>query len=582
MQAQLKMRPLTEPASASGPMPSPSAPPAPIRLELRNVAKAYGAGTRRSEVLKNINLQIKEGEFVAIVGFSGSGKSTLISLIAGLIAPDQGEVLAGGKAVTGPGPDRGVVFQNYSLMPWMTVRENVALAVDQVFGAESRAQRAARVEKYVGMVGLTPAMAKRPAELSGGMRQRVAVARALAMSPDILLLDEPLSALDALTRAKLQDEIIQIWDQEKKTCVLITNDVDEGLIMADRIIPLNPGPGATFGPEFIVDLPRPRDRRAMNHDPAFIRLRKDVTQYLIDAAASQNAQRDDKVVPLKGLIPKTSDDYPATIKAGKKKAPVQPERYVEFSQISKIYPTRKGPVKVVDGFDLKIRQGEFISLIGHSGCGKSTVLSMMAGLNSVSEGVIILDGKEIDGAGPDRGVVFQAPSLVPWLSAFENVALGVNQVFPQASEAERTEIIEHYLARVGLSEQKHKNAAELSNGMKQRVGIARAFALSPKLMLLDEPFGMLDSLTRWDLQEVLMDVWARTQLTAIMVTHDVDEAILLADRVVMMTNGPNARVGKILEVDLPRPRTRKALLEHPDYYRLREELLSFLSDCDHA
>jgi nitrate/nitrite transport system ATP-binding protein len=257
------------------------------------------------------------------------------------------------------------------------------------------------------------------------------------------------------------------------------------------------------------------------------------------------------------------------------------ERYVEFSRVSKIYPTRKGPVTVVEEFDLKIRKGEFISVIGHSGCGKSTVLSMVAGLNDISEGVIVLDQREVATAGPDRGIVFQAPSLVPWLSASENVALGVEQVYPHATRAERRDIIDHYLTRVGLADAAHKKAAELSNGMKQRVGIARAFALSPKLLLLDEPFGMLDSLTRWDLQEVLMEVWSRTQLTAMMVTHDVDEAILLADRVVMMTNGPRARVGKILEIDLPRPRTRKMLLEHPDYYRLREELLGFLADCDH-
>jgi nitrate/nitrite transport system ATP-binding protein len=237
---------------------------------------------------------------------------------------------------------------------------------------------------------------------------------------------------------------------------------------------------------------------------------------------------------------------------------------------------------VVDDFNLTIREGEFISIIGHSGCGKSTVLTMMAGLNDISQGGIVLDGKEIDSPGPDRGLVFQAPSLVPWLTAWENVMMGVKQVFPHASKAERAEIVQHYLARVGLADAMHRKAADLSNGMKQRVGIARAFAISPKLLLLDEPFGMLDSLTRWDLQEVLMDVWARTQLTAIVVTHDVDEAILLADRVVMMTNGPRARVGKILPIDLPRPRTRKALLTHPDYYRLREELLGFLSDCDHG
>jgi len=431
------------------------------------------------------------------------------------------------------------------------------------------------------MVNLTPAMDKRPSELSGGMRQRVSVARALAASPDILLLDEPLGALDALTRSKLQDEIIRIWSQEKKTVVLITNDVDEGIIMADRIIPLNPGPNATLGPEFHVTLPRPRDRAAINHSSEFKRIRREVTQYLMQVGSEKNAATEGNVVRLPQVLPNTSREHQLEVNQKPRNA-VAVERYVDFSQVSKIYPTPKGPVKVVDGFELKIRKGEFISIIGHSGCGKSTVLSMMAGLNDISEGVIVLDGREVDNAGPDRGIVFQAPSLVPWLSAYENVALGVEQVYPHASKQERRDIIENYLARVGLAEVWDKKASELSNGMKQRVGIARAFALSPKMLLLDEPFGMLDSLTRWDLQEVLMEVWTRTKVTAMMVTHDVDEAILLADRVVMMTNGPNARVGKILEINLPRPRTRKMLLEHPDYYDLREQLLTFLAECDHG
>jgi nitrate/nitrite transport system ATP-binding protein len=554
-----------------------------LSLEFKGVTKSYGAGAQRSVVLNDINLRIREGEFVAIVGFSGSGKSTLISLIAGLQQADEGEVLCNGRSIDGPGPDRGVVFQNYSLMPWMTVRQNVALSVDQVFKNASKEERMARVEKYIDMVNLTPAMDKRPAELSGGMRQRVSVARALAASPDILLLDEPLSALDALTRSKLQDEIIRIWSQEKKTVVLITNDVDEGIIMADRIIPLNPGPNATLGPEFPVTLPRPRDRTAINHSPEFKRIRREVTQYLMQVGAEKNAAVEGKVINLPQVLPNTSREHQATT-SRKPRDAVAPNtaHYVDFSRVSKIYPTPKGPVKVVDGFELKIRKGEFISIIGHSGCGKSTVLSMMAGLNDISEGVIVLDGREIDNAGPDRGIVFQAPSLVPWLSAYENVALGVEQVYPHASKQERRDIVESYLSRVGLAEVWDKKTAELSNGMKQRVGIARAFALSPKMLLLDEPFGMLDSLTRWDLQEVLMEVWTRTKVTAMVVTHDVDEAILLADRVVMMTNGPNAKVGKILEIDLPRPRTRKMLLEHPDYYGLREQLLTFLAECDHA
>lgn len=415
-----------------------------------------------SSVLKNINLKINEGEFVAIVGFSGSGKTTLISLIAGLISPDAGSVLLNGRPVEGPGPDRGVVFQSYSLMPWMTVRQNVALAVDQVFREQSAEERNARVEKYIAMVNLTPAMDKRPNELSGGMRQRVSVARALAASPEILLLDEPLSALDALTRANLQDEILRIWDQEKKTVILITNDVDEGLIMADRIIPLNPGPGATFGPEFVVDLPRPRDRAAMNHDPEFKRLRKEVTQYLMQVGMAQSGEQG-KVISLPSVLPNTSSEFenrkvkgvseviPEPVVAPKAE-PLHFDRYVEFSQVSKVYPTKKGPVTVVDKFDLRMKKGEFISVIGHSGCGKSTVLSMVAGLNDISEGVVLLDNREVVTAGPDRGIVFQAPSLVPWLTAYENVELGVDQVYPHATRQERQDIVAHFLERVGLSD----------------------------------------------------------------------------------------------------------------------------------
>jgi nitrate/nitrite transport system ATP-binding protein len=582
----------------------PAAAPAAPALELREVAKSYGSGAARTEVLKDINLTIAEGEFVAVVGFSGSGKTTLVNLLAGLAEPDAGAVLKGGRPVRGPGPDRGVVFQSYSLMPWLTVTENVALAVDCVFAGRPRSERQQRVARYIEMVGLSAAVHKRPAELSGGMRQRVAVARALAANPDVLLLDEPLSALDALTRAKLQDEIIHIWNEERKTVLLITNDVDEALMLADRIVPLDPGPRASLGPSFAVDIPRPRDRRAMNHDTRFKELRAAVTQYLIDAGASRGAANRAQVIQLPSLTPQVKDSLrpqlatllrmrqpgrPAPVDdgasgalhAGTPAPRLNDERFVEFTRLGKVYPTRQGPQKVVDGFEAKIRKGEFVSIIGHSGCGKSTVLSMIAGLTEITEGGIILDGREIAAAGPDRGIVFQAPSLVPWLTAYENVALGVEKVFPHATTAERRDTVEYYLGRVGLADAMHKRAAELSNGMKQRVGIARAFALSPKLLLLDEPFGMLDSLTRWELQEVLMEVWARNRITAIIVTHDVDEAILLADRVVMMTNGPRAKVGRIMEVNLPRPRTRRALLAHPRYYELRESLITFLEECDH-
>ena len=317
----------------------------------------------------------------------------------------------------------------------------------------------------------------------------------------------------------------------------------------------------------------------MNNDPEFIRLRAAVTEYLMEIGLERNADVD-RDISLPNIVPITQNksagnqELPAAYQ--RESQSIRQERYLEFSQLKKVYPTPKGPLTVVDGFDLKIEKGEFITLIGHSGCGKSTVLSMAAGLNEITQGGIILDGTHVTSAGPDRAVVFQAPSLMPWLSAYDNVALGVDRVYPRASRAERRDVAEYYLSRVGLSDSMHKMAAELSNGMKQRVGIARAFALSPKLLLLDEPFGMLDSLTRWALQDVLMDVWKRSKVTAICVTHDVDEAILLADRVVMMSNGPNARIGNVMKVDLPRPRSRKELLAHPDYYAYREELLGFL------
>jgi nitrate/nitrite transport system ATP-binding protein len=250
--------------------------------------------------------------------------------------------------------------------------------------------------------------------------------------------------------------------------------------------------------------------------------------------------------------------------------------YVELSNLTKIYPSPKGPAIIVKDFNLRIKKGEFVTLIGHSGCGKSTVLSMLAGLNDITDGGIILAGRELNGAGPDRGVVFQSPSLLPWMTAFENVMLGVDQVFFTASKEERREIVEYYLTVVGLGDSMHKKPAELSQGMRQRVGIARAFALKPKMLLLDEPFGMLDSLTRYELQQVLIELWRKNKITALMVTHDVDEALFLSDRVVCMTDGPEAEVGDIIEVNFPRPRERKAVLEHPDYYKLRERLIEFL------
>ncbi|MAX23676.1 MAG: bacitracin ABC transporter ATP-binding protein [Phycisphaeraceae bacterium] len=253
------------------------------------------------------------------------------------------------------------------------------------------------------------------------------------------------------------------------------------------------------------------------------------------------------------------------------------EEMLVCKDLRKVYPTPKGDYVVLDDLQLKIHQGEFVSIIGHSGCGKSTLLTMIAGLNEISGGKIFVDKDPVREAGPDRAVVFQSPSLLPWLTALQNVMIGVRQVFPTASKAEKIEICKYYLDKVGLGNDFDKKATSLSQGMQQRVGIARAFALKPKVLLLDEPFGMLDSLTRGELQDVLLEIWQKEKITAVAITHDVDESIFLADRVIMMTSGPYARIGDELTIPYPRPRNRKDVLEHPDYYDYRAYLLDFLN-----
>ncbi|WP_043317183.1 ABC transporter ATP-binding protein [Microbulbifer sp. HZ11] len=252
---------------------------------------------------------------------------------------------------------------------------------------------------------------------------------------------------------------------------------------------------------------------------------------------------------------------------------------LDISHIDMEFPTPKGPFTALRDVDLKIAQGEFVSLIGHSGCGKSTVLNVVAGLYQATRGGVILNGKEVTEPGPERAVVFQNHSLLPWLTAYENVELAVKQVFGNSkSKAEMREWIEHNLDLVHMNHALHKRPNEISGGMKQRVGIARALAMQPKVLLMDEPFGALDALTRAHMQDSLMEIQAELNNTVIMITHDVDEAVLLSDRIVMMTNGPAATIGEILDVDLERPRHRLELANDPLYNQYRSKVLKFLHE----
>ncbi len=252
-------------------------------------------------------------------------------------------------------------------------------------------------------------------------------------------------------------------------------------------------------------------------------------------------------------------------------------RYVEIANLTKAYPNPYGePVKVVEDFNLILRRGEVVSVIGHSGCGKSTVLTMVAGLNEITSGSVVVAGRETLGPGPDRAVVFQSPCLLPWMTTFQNVMLGIDQVYAHGTKTERRQICEYYLNAVGLIDSMHKYPREMSGGMQQRAGIARAISLKPRMLLLDEPFGRLDSLTRMELQDVVLEVLDREHITTMVITHDVDEAIYMSNRICMMTNGPAATVGQVLDLPFERPRLRKELLEHPDYYEFRGSLIAFL------
>ena len=255
---------------------------------------------------------------------------------------------------------------------------------------------------------------------------------------------------------------------------------------------------------------------------------------------------------------------------------VPAEAFLRFEGVGKVYPTSSGPYCVLDAIDLDIHQGEFLCVIGHSGCGKSTLLNMVSGFATPTAGQVVLHGNPITRPGPDRMVVFQGYALLPWFSAYDNVYLAIDSVQPQLGEREKREITREHLALVGLTEAADKMIGQLSGGMKQRVAIARALAIRPEVLILDEPFGALDAITKEELQEELLGTWNTQRCTVLMITHDIDEALFLADRLVMMTNGPAATIGEILEINFPRPRNREEIMEDPRYYDLRNQALDFL------
>jgi bicarbonate transport system ATP-binding protein len=252
------------------------------------------------------------------------------------------------------------------------------------------------------------------------------------------------------------------------------------------------------------------------------------------------------------------------------------DSFLVIDHVSKVYPTSKGDYVVLEGVNLEVRHGEFVCVIGHSGCGKSTLLNMVAGFSQPTDGLVTLQGKRITEPGPDRMMVFQGYALLPWLTAYENVYLAVDSVYSNKSEAEKKQIVQEHLAMVGLTEAAQKQPGQLSGGMRQRVAIARALSIRPEVLILDEPFGALDAITKEELQIELLKIWNDHRCTVLMITHDIDEALFLADRLVMMTNGPAAKIGEIVDIPFPRPRDRDRIMEDPEFYKLRNYILDYL------
>lgn len=561
----MSLRPASQPRS-----PALAAGGRPL-IEIRGLSKAYGSGAARREVLRSIDLEVQSGEFLAILGGSGAGKSTLLSLLAGLERPTGGELLLRGRPIQGPGPERALVFQQHALLPWLTAAGNVALAVDQAFAREPRAARAERVQRALALVRLSAAAGKFPHQLSGGMRQRVAVARALAVEPELLLMDEPFGALDALTRASLQKELQGLTAGAERTTVFVTNDAAEALLLADRVAVL--GADGRLGEPVVVDLPRPRDRELLAADPRGRGLLELLAGRFLGSAEAVQAKP-----AARRPAPTRSGARVESVLAGGEALPASERRpLLALREIEQAFGAGPRRAVIVQGIHMQVQQGEFVCLLGHSGCGKTTLLNLVAGLAQPTRGTLELDGLPIERPGPERALVFQSHALLPWLSAFENVRLGLDARRIGGSAAERDARARYFLERVGLADHGHLRPAELSAGMRQRIGVARAFALDPRLLLLDEPFGSLDSATREELQQLVLELWGDGQRAALMVTHDVEEALLLADRILLMTDGPAAGIGLELEVPLERPRRLASLRADPRFLALRRRILDFLA-----
>lgn len=486
----------------------------PAKIRFDGVTKSFGRGRAAHNVLEDITLEAREREFLCILGPSGCGKSTLLAMAAGLEQPSQGRIEVDGKLVTGPDPSRMVVFQEYGVFPWATVWQNVVLGIRHFTEAKQRAIATHTID----LVGLSGFENTYPGQLSGGMRQRLEVARSLVVSPEILLMDEPLSALDALTRLTVRAEIVRIWKETSTTILFVTHDVDEALQLGDRVALLSGAPAKLID-VVDIDLPRPRDISTA----AYERLKAKVSLACGAATTSPKAK----------LSNHDGEKKPKIVLQG----------------IDQVFGRDGDKLKVLDDINLTIGDGEFVCLLGASGCGKSTLLNIASGLLRPTRGRVSIDGEEIRGPHPRRIFVFQENAIFPWANVEENVRLGIRRLGGEVQQRK----IDEALEMVGMTKYRTALPHELSSGMKQRVEVARALAVSPDVLLMDEPFAALDSGTRISLCGELLRIWDQQRITILFVTHDVTEAVNLAERVVVFTARPG-RIAEVVPIEIPRPR----------------------------
>ena len=485
-------------------------------IECKNVSKTFQTPSGPFQVIGDFSLTAREHEFVALFGPGQCGKSTIINLIAGLETVTSGQVIVNGKTVKGPGPERGVVFQNICLFPWLTTMGNVEYGL-KVAGVPKK-ERRARAQKYIDLVGLHGFENSFPIQLSGGMKQRVGIARSYCIEPKVLLMDEPFGALDAQTRYLMQQELDRIWQTDRRTIVFVTNNIEEALYLADRIVVISNCP-ATVKKEYVPNFWRCGKR-----------LRVSWTR------------------PCKGG---------RTMELGKETREVK----VHVDNLTK----RFGDLLVLDQISFDVYKGELLCVVGPTGCGKTTFLNCLTHIYDLTAGQILMDGKPVNAKTSNIAYIFQGDSTMPWLTVAQNVAFGLN--IKHTPPKQRDELVDKYLDIVGLTKFRNYYPKQLSSSMLQRVSIARAFATEPELLLMDEPYGQLDIELRFKLEDELVKLWEMTGTTVIFITHNIEEAVYLGQRIMILTNKPTT-VKETVDNNMPRPRDIAA----PEFIDLRNRV----------